>query len=112
MNQTIQTNPLDTFKNTYDVDDELVQILVRDRATLGLLFLKLEKFNWSEKMAVGLTAYHRIDQTSAQLIEIKPRYGEFTASVAEAMELSKALAPSALAALAVDILTEYLEIEM
>ena len=106
-----QTN-LDTFKKTYDIDDELVQILVRDRATLGQLFLKLEKFNWSEKMAVGLTAYHSIDKTSAQLTEIKPRYGEFAAPVAEAMELLKALSPSALAALTTDILTEYLGIEM
>ena len=106
-----QTN-LDTFKKTYDIDDELVQILVRDRATLGQLFLKLEKFNWSEKMAVGLTAYHSIDKTSAQLIENKPRYGEFTTPVAEAMELLKALSPSALAELAADILQDDFEIGM
>jgi len=107
-----QTSPLDKFKSTYDVDDELVQIIVRDRSTLGQLFLKLEKLNWSEKMAVGLTAYHRIDQTSAQLIEIKPRYGEFDAPVAEAMELLNALSPSALAELAKDILQDDFEIEM
>ncbi|MEG4287020.1 hypothetical protein QUB68_28340 [Microcoleus sp. A006_D1] len=109
-----QTNSLglDTFKTTYDADDELVQILVRDRTTLGILFLKLEKLSWSEKMAVGLTAYHRIDQTPAQLIEVKPRYGEFDAPVAAAMELLNALSPSALATLAGDILQDDFEIEM
>ena len=111
MNQTTQTSPLGTSKNTYDAEEELVQLLVRDRTTLGLLFLKLESLNWSEKMAVGLTAYHRIDQTSAQLIEIKPRHGEFTSPVTEAMELLKALSPSALAEFAGDILQDDFEIE-
>jgi len=63
-------------------------------------------------MAVGLTAYHRIDQTSAQLIEVKPRHGEFDAPVASAMELLNALSPSALAELAGDILHDDFEIEM
>lgn len=106
-----QTSLLDKFKSTYDVDDELVQIIVRDRTTLGQLFIQLENLNWSEKMAVGLTAYHRIDQTSAQLIEIKPRYGEFSAPVAEAMELLKALSPLALAELAADIVQNDFDIE-
>jgi len=106
-----QANSLDTFKPTYDIDDDIVQTLVRDRATLGLLFLKLEKLNWSEKMAVGLTAYHRIDKTSA-LIELKPRHGEFAAPVAAAMELLNALSPSALAELARDILHDDFGIEM
>ncbi|MCC3499596.1 MAG: hypothetical protein JGK38_23875 [Microcoleus sp. PH2017_15_JOR_U_A] len=48
-----QVNPLDTFKSTYDIDDELVKILVRDRTTLGLLFLTLEKLAWNERMAVA-----------------------------------------------------------
>lgn len=109
-NQTSQINPLDTFKSTYDINDELVKILVRDRSTLGLLFLKLEKLAWNEKMAVGLAAYHRIDQTT-QLIEIKPRHGEFAAPVAEAMELLKALSPPALAELAGDILQDDFELE-
>ena len=106
-----QANSLDTFKN-YDIDDKVVQSLVRDRATLGLLFLKLENFNWSERMAVGLTAYHRIDKTSAQLIEIKPRYGEFNTPVAAAMELLNTLSPSALAELARDILDNDFGIEV
>ncbi|TAE15485.1 MAG: hypothetical protein EAZ94_04305 [Oscillatoriales cyanobacterium] len=110
-NQMSQVNPLDTFKSTYDIDDELVKILVRDRTTLGLLFLTLEKLAWNERMAVGLAAYHSIDQTSAQLIEIKPRHGEFATPVAEAMELLKALSPSALAELAGDILQDDFELE-
>ncbi|WP_293335917.1 hypothetical protein [Microcoleus sp. CAWBG58] len=110
-NQTSQTNPLDTFSNTYGETDELVQILIRDRSTLGLLFLKLEKLAWNEKMAVGLAAYHRIVQTT-QLIEIKPRHGEFAAPVAEAIELLKALSPPALAELAGDILQDEFEIEV
>ena len=101
-----QNHHPDNFKSTDDADDELVQIIMRDRTTLGQLFLKLEHLNWSEKMAVGLTAYHRVDQTSAQLIEIKPRYGEFSTPVAEAMELLNALSPSALAELAADILQD------
>ncbi len=108
-----QLNPLDFSKSTYyePASDELVQTLIRDRATLGALFLKLEKLDWNEKMAVGLTAYHRIDQTSAQLMEIKPRDGEFSPAVAEAMELLKALSPSALAALTGDILQDDFEFE-
>lgn len=106
-----QTNPLDNFNSTYDINDELVQILIRDRSTLGLLFFKLEKLAWNEKMAVGLAAYHSIDRTSAQLIEIKPRHGDFTAPVAEAMELLKALSPSALAELAGDVLQDDFEFE-
>ncbi len=109
-NQMSQTNPL-TFKSTYDKDDDLVQILVRDRTTLGSLFVKAEKLAWNEKLAVGLAAYHRINQTT-QLIDIKPRHGEFTAPVAEAMELLKALSPSALAELAGDILQDEFEIEV
>lgn len=108
-----QLNPLDFPKNTYHepASDELVQNLIQDRTTLGKLFLKLEKLDWNEKMAVGLTAYHRIDQTSAQLMEIKPRDGEFSPAVAEAMELLKVLSPSALAALAGDILQDDFEFE-
>ncbi|MCC3405186.1 MAG: hypothetical protein JGK17_06240 [Microcoleus sp. PH2017_10_PVI_O_A] len=106
-----QINPLDTFKSGYDANDELIKILVRDRTTLGLLFLKLEKLAWNEKMAVGLAAYHGIDKTSAQLIEIKPRHGEFAAPVAEAMKLLEALSPSALAELAGDILQDDFELE-
>lgn len=110
-NQINQINSLDTFKSAYDANDELVRILIRDRATLGSLFLKLEKLAWNEKMAVGLVAYHRIDRTT-QLIEIKPLHGEFAAPVAEAMELLKALSPSALAELAGDILQDEFEIEV
>jgi hypothetical protein len=110
-NQMSQFSPLDTFKSTYDANDELVKILVRDRTTLGSLFLKLEKLTWNERMAVGLAAYHRIDKTSTQLIEIKPRHGEFAAPVTEAMELLQALSPLALAELAGDILQDDFEIE-
>jgi len=44
-------------------------------------------------MAVGLAAYHKIDKTSAQPIEINPRYGEFEAPVAEVMNLLADLSP-------------------
>jgi len=104
-----QANSLDTFKPTYD--NELVQIIVQDRRTLGQLSLKLEELNWSEQMAVGLTAYHRIDQTSTQLIEIKPRYGEFNAPVTEAMELLNGLSPAALAELVREILQDDFDTE-
>jgi len=102
-----QTSPHNKSKSTYD--DEVVRIIVQDRRTLGKLSLKLEKLNWYEKMAVGLTAYHRINQTSTQLIDIKPRYGAFNAPVAEAMELLKALSSSALAELVAEILQDDLE---
>jgi hypothetical protein len=109
--QMSQVNPPDNFSSTYDINDELIKVLVRDRSVLSLLFFKLEKLAWNEKMAVGLTAYHRIVQTSAQLIEVKPRHGEFAAPVAEAMELLEALSPSALAELAGDILQDNFEFE-
>jgi len=104
-----QTSPHNKSKSTYD--DEVVRIIVQDRITLGQLSIKLEELDWSETMAVGLTAYHRINQTSTQLIDIKPRYGAFNAPVAEAMELLNALSPSALAELAADILQDDLETE-
>jgi len=94
-----------------DIDEELVRSIVRDRITLGQLSIKLEELDWSETMAVGLTAYHRINQTSTQLIDLKPRYGEFNAPVTEAMELLNALSTSALAELAGHILQDDLEIE-
>ena len=104
-----QTSPHNKSKSTYD--NEVVRIIIQDRRTLGKLSLKLEKLGWHETMAVGLTAYHRINQTSTQLIKIEPRYGAFSAPVAEAMELLNALSPSALAELAAEILQDDLETE-
>jgi len=94
-----------------DIDEEVVQMLLKDRATLGKILFKLQRLNWNEKMAVGLAAYHKIDKTSAQLIEINPRYGEFEAPVAEVMNLLADLSPWALAELAADIVQNDFDIE-
>lgn len=94
-----------------DTDEEIVQMLLKDKTTLGKIFLKLQRLNWNEKMAVGLAAYHQLDKTSSQLIEIKPRYGEFEAPVAEVMNLLADLSPLALAELAADIVQNDFDIE-
>lgn len=97
---------------TYETDEEVVQALLKDRETLGKIFLKLEKLKWNEKMAIGLIAYHQTDKTSAQLIEIKPRYGsEFETPIEEVMNLLADLSPSALAELAADIVQAEFGIE-
>lgn len=96
---------------TFETDEEVVRMLLKDRETLGKIFLKLQDLNWNEKMAIGFAAYHQIDKTSAQLIEIKPRYGEFEAPVEEVVSLLAHLSPLALAELATDIVQNDFDIE-
>ncbi|MEK0195647.1 hypothetical protein, partial [Microcoleus anatoxicus] len=83
----------------------MAEILRSDREQMMKLCLLIESFNWHEKMALGLIAYHQIDSTHAQLIKLAPAHGEFSRALKEAIELVKKLSPQALAELAVDILS-------
>ncbi len=66
----------------------------------------LEEMTCPEKMAVGIHAYWLTDTTHTQLCELKPRHGEFSSQVNEAIALVRQLQPVSLAELANEILLE------
>ncbi len=93
------------------LEEEMETIASSDRENLLKLCLLLEEFNWHEKMAIGLTAYHSIN-ASHQLIKIAPAHGEFSVPMKQAIEFVQKLSPQALAELAGDILEEDFEGEI
>jgi hypothetical protein len=96
------------FKGLPDFDSPTSTETVADsdRSNLLKLALLLEEFNWHEKMAIGLIAYHSIDGTHRNLVKIAPGHGEYSVPVQQALEFIKRLSPQALAELAADILEE------
>jgi hypothetical protein len=92
------------------LEEEMAEILKSDRKQLMQLCLLIETFNWHEKMAVGLAAYHQIDPTHTQLFKLTPAHGELSIPLKQAIEFVQKLSPQALAELAVDILLEDFEL--
>lgn len=88
------------------LEEEMEAILTSDRENLAKLSLLLNEFNWHEKMAIGLIAYHSIDTGHTQLLKLVPTHGELSVPVKQAVELVEKLSPQALAELASDILEE------
>jgi hypothetical protein len=67
------------FKGLPDFDSLTAEeqggaIAYSDRENLAKLLLLLNKFSWHEKMAIGLIAFHAIDATPHQLIQISPAW--------------------------------------
>jgi len=93
------------FKGLPEFDDS-EPIADSDRKNLLKLSLLLQTFDWHEKMAIGVIAYHRIDATHRQLIKLSPAHGEFSMPIEQALELVQKLSSQALAELAADILEE------
>ena len=101
------------FKGLPEFDDsESISIIDSDRNNLLQLSLLLQEFNWHEKMAIGLIAYHQIDATHRLLIKLSPAHGEFSAPIKQALDFVQKLSPQALAELAEDILQEHFEGEI
>ena len=94
------------------IEEEIEAIADSDKDNLAKLSLLLGTFNWHEKMAIGLIAYHAIDVTHRQLITITPAHGVFSVPVKQAIEFISKLSPQALAELAGDILEEDFEGEV
>ncbi|TAG93119.1 MAG: hypothetical protein EAZ18_13040 [Oscillatoriales cyanobacterium] len=93
------------------LEEEMAEILKSDREQLMQLCLLIESFNWHEKMAVGLAAYHQIDPTHTQLFRLTPAHGELSVPLNQAIEFVQKLSPQALAELAADILLEDFELQ-
>lgn len=93
------------------LEEEMAEILKSDREQLMRLCLLIESFNWQEKMAVGLFAYHQIDPTHTQIFRLIPAHGELSVPLKQAIEFVEKLSPQALAELAANILSEDFELQ-
>lgn len=95
-----------------DLDGQMQRIMTSDRDLLNQIYSLLPCFNWYEKMAIGLIAYHSIDNSHTNLMRIEPIHGDisFSVEMKRAIELVKNLSPEALAEVAGDMLLEKFEI--
>lgn len=113
----MNTEPQTLFNNLpnwddSDLEEQMSKILERDRETLARINMLAPFLNFSEKMAAGLWAYWSIDQSHAQLCDLKPKHGEFATTLKSVVELVGDLSPQAKAEFASDILLEDWEMNL
>ena len=104
-NQTLFFNNLPNWDDD-DLEKQMTKISESDRGLLARIQMLLPFLNWSEKMAAGLHSYHSIDTSHAQLCDLKPKHGEFSAELRTVIDLIRLLSPQSKAEFASDILLE------